>query len=488
MPAIPIPTEFDLELRSERGRWLRRRFLWLCAVGILLTIPIDGYSVAHYFSQGPGVHRKAAWIELVECALYVLLYGAAWIHARGSRLCEDKMLRLAFWLVVCIAGVELVCERWQDNVLIDPSDFRNQVNAAMVYVGIALVVLFVDHGFACLFMPWTVREALAPAGVMLFMYGAIVGTDVLFGRLPASGLLTIPILAIGFLPGTAICWLRFSRFRRNFRLTFESGRYRLLQGELASARRLHESSLPPQMSEGPIRLQYIYEPMREIGGDLLFVHSPPGNPNVLCMVVIDVTGHGIAAALTVNRLIGELERLFGELPDASPDLILRGLNRYVALTLARHTIFATALCVRLDTQTGQLQWTNGGHPPPFIRRGNGQIESLDPTAPLLGATDGSEFFDEAGQTFLNPGDVLLAYTDGLTEASNPDGKQLGLEGVRRLISEVSSNGQAIENWPRRMLAGVLNYRQSPVEDDTLVVALYRREPRDLLVEERATDA
>jgi len=76
---------------------------------------------------------------------------------------------------------------------------------------------------------------------------------------------------------------------------------------------------------------------------------------------------------------------------------------------------------------------------------------------------------------LADGDVLLIYTDGLSEASNPRGIQVGTEGVQRLISEACNNAHPTETWPRAMLNGVLNYRQSPATDDTLVVAIYGRD-------------
>jgi len=104
------------------------------------------------------------------------------------------------------------------------------------------------------------------------------------------------------------------------------------------------------------------------------------------------------------------------------------------------------------------------------------LEQLGSTAPLLGAVNGNEFFNDAAQTRLADGDVLLIstvlliYTDGLSEASNPRGIQLGTEGVQRLILEACTNPHPTETWPRAMLNGVLNYRQWT--DDTLVVAIY----------------
>src|SRR5690606_28540475 len=92
-------------------------------------------------------------------------------------------------------------------------------------------------------------------------------------------------------------------------------RYGEFRRELTDARRIHESLFPKPKCEGDVHFLYLYEPMRQIGGDYLFVSCAPtddGRREMLSFVVIDVTGHGIPAALTVNRLHGELSRLFAE--------------------------------------------------------------------------------------------------------------------------------------------------------------------------------
>ena len=476
MSAIAIPSEFDLELESERQRWLRRRFLWFCAMGIVATVAFDAYDIQH------GLSSPKRWnegiLEAGECAVSVLLYASAGAYALAVRANRPALGRLAFLLVVVVGFVEMAFERARVVLLVDPAVspdlVRRPISAGVVFAGVAFAVLFANHFFACLFMPWTFRESLRPAAVLLLGYSAFLLFDVVRHRLPIGGLLTIAALAASFMPGAAICWWRFSRFRESFRLRFESSRYRLLQSELQGARQLHESCLPPQIDRGPVRLSYAYEPMRQIGGDLLFVHRPPGDENVLNAVVLDVTGHGIRAALTVNRLLGELERLFAESPDARPEEILRGLNRYVALTLSRHTIYATALAVRVDAASGELRWASGGHPPAFVRRVSsieGGLESLDSTAPLLGAVDGDEYEVADCHTMFAPGDVLIAYTDGVCEACEPGGAQLGVEGTQRLIASACAARLEPAHWPAAILRGVLGYRRTPVEDDTLIVAV-----------------
>ncbi len=477
-PTRAVLSALDLELSSERSRWLRRRLMWLCATGVVLTLVSNVPDiVTHLFRHSEKYYRTAGVIELFEVLVVTLLYASAFFHARRARLREQPLLRLVLLLLVVVAAVELMCRRLVDNVLLAPDvtpDANLQPADFSAMVG--MLLLGFDHFLACLFMPWSLRESSRPAAVFFAMFAASVFLDRFRGRLHVEAILTIPGLVVLLLPGLALCWWRFSRFQNFFRLNVESARYRQLEGELASARRLHEAALPPQITDGPIRLHYVYEPMRQIGGDLLFVHRAVNRPNLLNAVLLDVTGHGIPAALTVNRLIGELERLFAEHPDAAPDFILTSLNRYISLTLSRHNIYATALCLRLDVNSHRLEWTNAGHPPAFVLKSEGEAHSLDSGSTLLGVLDPDDFPPPTPKSVtLAAGDVLVAYTDGLSEAANPDGKQLGSDGVKSLLATQCDGHQPPDHWPETLLQSALAYRQSPVEDDTLILSMYRAE-------------
>jgi serine phosphatase RsbU (regulator of sigma subunit) len=475
MTGVAIPTEFDVELQSERERWLRRRFLWLCVVGIVVTALFDLPEIHRQFAPN---HRWAAGVlAATECAMSLLLYGSAAIYTLFARRPWERWSLGAFAaiLVVVVGFTEMAFERARLDFVRESSlHTLGAVTHAYVFASVALMVLFTNHFFACLFMPWTFVESLRPAALLLMGFMAVLLADAFRRQLPVGGLLWAVALAATFVPGSAICWWRSSQFRKSFRLQFESGKYRLLQQELQDARHLHEASLPAPIDQGPVRLSYAYEPMREVGGDLLFVHRPPDSADaILNVVVLDVTGHGIRAALTVNRLLGELERLFAEAPHATPEQILVGLNRYVALTLSRHAIFATAFVACVDAAAGELRWAGAGHPEAFIRRteNEGPLEVLESTAPMLGALTPDEYVARGCSTPLAPGETLIACTDGVCEASDRSGAQLGLPGTQRVIAEACAAHPRAADWPAAILRGVLRYRGTPVEDDTLVVAV-----------------
>jgi sigma-B regulation protein RsbU (phosphoserine phosphatase) len=187
--------------------------------------------------------------------------------------------------------------------------------------------------------------------------------------------------------------------------------------------------------------------------------------------VVDVTGHGIAAALTVNRLHGELERLFAENPDVDPGAVLGLLNKYVHLTLANHSVYATAFCLRVDPARNVVEYASGGHPPAFLRAVDGTLHELSSTGFVLGACP-SDDFDPAPATLpFYPGDALIVYTDGAIEAKNEAGRMLGVRGVQRLLAQKA--GASPGQWPAVLMQTVDGHRVGPVCDDTLAVEVWR---------------
>lgn len=477
-----LPSEFDVELELEHGRWLRRRFLWMCGVLWVLALASLLWSVA----EGLGGWDSNA-MSAVESGFGVLFWAAAFAYARRAPPNRATFLSLAFWLFLVSTGLSLLLTRVQAEVFraeweLEPNT-SGGLTPAMFWAWFAPALLLMQHFITCLFIPWTLREALRPAAVLVALVSVLTVIDTATGRATLWALLPIPLAALAAAPGALVCWWRYSRFQRKFRLVFESSRYRKLQQELAGARRVHESCLPPaRIDGGPVCLSYAYEPMRFIGGDLLFVHPAPDTRRdgsgvapaaPFSAVLLDVTGHGIAAALGVNRLVGELERLFAERPDIAPADLLGALNRYVCLTLARHNMFATALCVRADPNRDLLLWANGGHPTAFLRRPGGAVERLEPTGMMLGVCDGTDYQPEQGELAFGRGDALLVYTDGAAEAWSATGKVFGIAGIQKLVTEVGAGGTSACDWPDAILRRVQAHRAAPPDDDTLVAAVYR---------------
>ncbi len=461
-------TEFHHEFRAETSRLLLRRFLWFTAVvavfglvslvaGPIATMQIEPSAVTGESDPVASLRGSLPWIF---SGIWLAAYAAAFGYAWRVKPAEAVVLRLSFWIVT----------------------FDGLMNLAITAIGVqgtmGLGGFFITHMLACLFMPWSAWQALRPM-IAVLSVNALVVLFILHpvwkGEMtPASwaGLILSPLLAV---PGTLWCWTRHSKRVKDFRFKFVNSKYSEMRRELVDARRIHESLFPQTIDSGPVRFSFEYEPMRQIGGDFLYSHRRTSGDGAehspLSIVLLDVTGHGIPAALTVNRLHGELERIFAEMPDIGPGEVLRLLNRYVHLTLATHSIYVTGMCMRIDCEAGEVEYASGGHPPAFLRAVDGTIEELPSTSFVLGACP-DEAFDSGPRTLaFGPGDTILAYTDGAIEARNDAGKMLRIDGIRRMVA--SADSRRPNAWPGIFKDEVIGFRGgAPPEDDTLILALH----------------
>ena len=282
-----------------------------------------------------------------------------------------------------------------------------------------LFLLFFWHFTACLFLPLTPRESLRLLVPLMIIWAVRAATFVCRANFFVS-LLTV-IFGTGVLiPGLGICSWRLSRHSQQFRREMVGRHFISMRQELARARNIHESMFPKHYADPHVEFDYTYLPMRELVGD--FIHLNVGAQGLVHVVLLDVTGHGLAAALTVNRLFGELERIRGELPFAEPDEVLILLNRYINLTLVRHNIYATAACMTIDPYLSELRWAAAGHPPGFLRHSGGEVTSMECTAVVLGALNDHDFSTEVSIHAIAPGDELVIDTGGVFRVRNRAGQ------------------------------------------------------------------
>jgi len=501
-----VTSDFRHEFDQERTRWIRKRVLWYLGVSIVIAlifmIPRSGWLSSLYVVEAadpalesaepgavaegptidaPGVVVAVDW-GLKGLNLAILVIAAIFVARRA--LSREALLGLVHWIILLSAGLPIVTLSIILRVH-PPSSLLQEAQAAgdpevlmgAAIGGMGLWSIFIAHFFAALFIPWSPREAIKP---LLPLLGLFALTTAFLTPGPLGIRITFILVAplVGA-PGLAIAWWRHSRFRQKFHYRALRGVYGDMKRELMDARRIHEALFPPPITEGPVRLDYRYEPAKHIGGDFLYTHRFPGLPGEttdgepLSVLLLDVTGHGIPAALTVNRLHGELDRLFAEEPDISPGDALAALNHYVHLTMANHSVFATALCLRVDPSEGTVRWASAGHPPAFLRSVDGRIERLESTSFVLGACGLGEFDSAERTARFAEGDTIIAYTDGAMESRDELGAMLRVEGLQSILLSVSPRAIANEGWAAAMLQKVESRRYGPAADDTLFVELYR---------------
>lgn len=454
--------EFKYEFAAQMGSLLNRRFLWfsgimgglgIVSLGPLLWMLLYTSSLDKYKTEG-----QINPDMLGSMGIFVLwtgLYVGAFLYAAIKRPPVSRLV----WLSVVIVSLDGLI-----NIGMRVFDLP---------MASGLLGFLISYTIAASFLPWTVRQALIVAGTVMGI-NAICRLSPIDGSFSWNQFFIVLVSSLFVLPGFFISWYRASSRLRDSQFYFLQRRYGEVRRELTDARRIHEAMFPAPVSTGEIRFTYRYQPMRQIGGDYLHINAckpKAGEDEALSVVVLDVTGHGIPAALTVNRLYGELARLYAEDPEIEPGHVLALLNRYVRLTMATHSVFVTGLAVKIDPSHDEMLYANAGHPPAFHIRADGLIDQLDSTTYLLGAVDDDTFDSEMHTVKFAPGDRFIAYTDGATEARSGKGKMLGIAGMQGILSSVAS--QAEGGWPATVLSAVDHHRGGPPDDDTLVIEIYR---------------
>lgn len=446
------------------GSLLSRRFRWFTGImgglGVLSTGLILVFVVLHANDETPEIGGYAIdgrmMATLAIFVLWCVMYLAGFLYASFRKHDVSKLVGLSIALVVA-DGLINIGMRVLD----------------LPFAG-GLLGFIISFTIATCFLPWTVKQALLVAGSVLGINAICKLTPIENGTFTIPRFFALLFTSIFVLPGIFIAWYRSSSRLRESQFYFLQRRYGEVRRELTDARRIHEAMFPAPKTTGDVCFTYRYQPMRQIGGDYLHINHCPnddGSDETLSVVVLDVTGHGIPAALTVNRLYGELARLYAEDPFIEPGDVLALLNRYVRLTMASHSVFVTGLVVKIDPSKHTMVYANAGHPPAFHIRADGSIDQLDSTTFLLGAVDDETFDSTTEMVNFATGDRFIAYTDGATEARDGQGKMLGIRGMQGILA--SSTFQAEGGWPATLLGHVDEFRHGPPDDDTLVIEIYR---------------
>jgi len=242
----------------------------------------------------------------------------------------------------------------------------------------------------------------------------------------------------------------------------------IVESELEMACQIQTGLVPTHFCAPGLELAFGFEPSRWVGGDYVDALMLPDGRVLLA--IADVCGKGLQAALvasSVHTLVRASREFCSDLP-----LLMKRLNEYLLGHLPEHS-FVTMLCILLNCETGEFELISAGHPAAIIVRGGSCDEILSQTDNVGLGIVPSTFVTLSSQ--LYPGDVLLMYTDGLTEMVNMKNEPFGTE---RLAAEfqriVAINPTASVDSIKQRLTDMCNaYRGSRMatDDRTFLVAM-----------------
>lgn len=252
-------------------------------------------------------------------------------------------------------------------------------------------------------------------------------------------------------------------------LTVATAAREAVESELRVAREIQSSLLPQTFPPFPHRqeidLHAVNAPARHVAGD--FFDFQFIDDDTLMLVIADVSGKGVPAALLM-AVTRTLLRNFA-MAKESPGSILSDTNKLLCENNDRG-MFVTLFLGFYKVKSGRLTYANAGHPLPIRVSADGRAsECCEGTGTVLGVIP-NEVFEERTE-MLQPGDTLVLYTDGVTEASEPAGQMFGTDHFAKVLA--SQAGQPPEALCTRIIEAVNNYQEGERQDDITLLLIRR---------------
>ena len=330
------------------------------------------------------------------------------------------------------------------------------------------------HAF---FMAFTMR--LSPARRAIYGLALVASVIGLFELFQGIGILSFRLpIALFFvrfgIPGPVFpdgtLWLLTGFLLLHLLVLLEVADRLSLKRDLEVAREIQSAMLPEGTWSGHnVEAFGLTQPANTVGGDFYDILPRPDGTVIIALG--DVAGKASPAALLMALLLAILRTLVDE------DMPLPALTRRLNLQVGRHapaSRFITLFLASFNPDTGALAFINAGQTPPLLRRRDGTIQRLSTGGVALGMFEGSEY--EQGHIDLEPGDALVMYSDGITEAESPDGTpfdEAGLERTLALHAGAYATSGAAE-LGRAIFSAVERHRRDQrLSDDLTVLVLSR---------------
>lgn len=250
----------------------------------------------------------------------------------------------------------------------------------------------------------------------------------------------------------------------NARLYEQEIRQRLLNQELETAKGIQQSFLPQTVPHHPgWDVGAFWRPMHNVAGDFYDFYTLPDGR--LAVIIADVSGKGVPAALFMALSVTVLRFAMGL--GFPPAELLQRANQAI-LSDQHSKMFATVFVGYLDLNSGVLQFASAGHNPPLLyRSAKACCEYLNASGVAMGLFNGAKFVERT--VTLEEGDVLVLFTDGITETFNEDEEEFGEERLEALV--VQNLSRSAQKMTNLIIEAAVSFAtaEGMVDDETLVV-------------------
>jgi phosphoserine phosphatase RsbU/P len=233
--------------------------------------------------------------------------------------------------------------------------------------------------------------------------------------------------------------------------------------EMSEARKIQQHLLPreiPQIDGCKVKAHWL--PAREVSGDYFDVLK--FNDHMAALCIADVMGKGMPAALLMSNIQAAVKSLAST--GSATNVLCEQINRLVCNNVDDGK-FITFFYCSLDAVTRTLSYTNAGHHAPMLVRREGEIVRLTEGGPVLGLVP--DIIYDLGQVEMKPGDRLLLFTDGVTDAMDAEGEEFGEERLLKILH--SSRELGAGEMQELIVKAVDLFSQGELGDDTTLIVL-----------------
>lgn len=441
-----IPKNYLNEFLFQQTKLFKGR-VQLAAILFVVTFSVGSAITIIALGEQCGLQLKIAWIFTVFVSSVMFF-----LSKKVSTFFMSKLSAVAF-LVLCLSVID---------------SYFITIKEVPLNVGMSYIFAFI--GFSLMF-PWSPSEVIGVmilhfVGYTVFLLNTqmYIYKDTLFN-------LEVPDYIQSFVTmfvSAIFCYVIAKREREkeitNFILIKEiEDKNKQMQDELKLATRVHNRLIPRSVSTNLADIAVTYLPMSYIGGDYAKFHLI--DDDKIIFIISDVTGHGVSAALLVNALNVEFERLAKE--KKTPGVLLKNLDEFIISDFAETNMYLTAFCGLLDYNSKKLIYSNYGHPPQYIyRAANSQIEKVSAQTCFLGLQKQGENIYQSEMTF-DKNDQVLLFTDGVVEARNVSKE---IYGAKKLEDFVKSNQNSqIEVFNSRLVEELCRFTNNKFTDDIFIL-------------------